>query len=282
MHTYKASTSTNASIKTLQILNIAGYIFMVLMNFLANWLPLGGNTTGELSEKYSNLFVPSGPTFSIWGLIYLLLLGFTIFQASTLFSSKPSGVNTLVRQLGIWYFASSVLNGLWIVAWHYELLPVSVAIMWILLLSLLFANFGISNIDQLMSKRVRFLAKSPFGIYLGWISVATIANMTTWLTAIQWQGGLEQDTWAVLMILIGAAVSAYAASRLANGYLSLAVVWAFAGIVSKRMDVEPVYYSIAFVAGALALVLFILSLILIGKELRYEKEQETHPSPLYE
>jgi hypothetical protein len=282
MHTYKAISPTNSTIKTLQVANIIGYIFMVVMNFLANWLPLGGNTTGELSDKYSNLFVPSGPTFSIWGVIYLILLGFTIYQASTLFSSKPSRVNTLVRQLGLWYFASSVLNGLWIVAWHYELLPVSVAIMWLLLFNLLMANFGISNIDPLLTKKVSFLAKSAFGIYLGWISVATIANMTTWLTAIQWRGGLEQDTWAVLMILIGAAVSAYAASRLVNGYLSLAVVWAFVGIVSKRLDAEPVYYSIAFVAGALALVLLVLSLVQIRKEFKYEKEPERHPSPLYE
>ncbi len=275
-------TSTNGAIKTLQILNILGFLLMVLFNFLANWLPLNGKTTGELSDNYPNLFVPSGPTFSIWGVIYLFLLIFTIYQARTLFTSQSSVVNAVVHHLGIWYLASSILNTLWIIAWHYELLPVSVAIMWLLLLSLILANFGVSNSESYLSAGQKFLTKATFGIYLGWISVATIANMTAWLTAIQWSSGLEEDTWAVIMILIGTMLTLYGASRLSNGYLTLAVVWAFVGIIFKRTAENPMYFSITYVAGGCALLLFIYSLVLIRKDMKLTRSQPIQPSRLYE
>lgn len=270
-------------VKTLQVLNILGYLFMVCMNFLANFLPINGLNTGELSDKYPNLFVPAGLTFSIWGVIYLLLLVFTIYQASTLFSSKVSRVNTIVSQVGIWYFISSVANALWIVVWHYEFLPVSVAVMVFILLSLLLTNFGIININDVMTRKEKFLTKAPFGVYLGWICVATIANVTAWLTGVRWTGGgLEQDSWAVIMIVVSALIVLFAALRLRNGYLALAVVWAFIGIVIKRQNSEPLYQSVAFVAGVAAVVLFIVALVLLVKQNKTDNLARVQASSLYE
>ncbi|MPR36493.1 hypothetical protein [Salmonirosea aquatica] len=270
-------TALSASIKTWQVLNIIGFFIMLTLNFLANYLPLNGKTTGELSDQYPNLFVPSGATFSIWGVIYILLLIFTIYQASTLFSAKASRVNTMVQKIGVWYFASSLLNASWIVAWHYELVPVSVAIMLVLLFSLLVVNFGIYNGSDFLNPGERFVTKAPFGVYLGWICVATIANVTTWLTGIGWNGGLEDDTWAVLMIAIGGIIAFIAASRLHNGYLALAVVWAFGGIISKRLGQEPIYYSIVFVAGVAALLLFVYGLVALTRD--FKSQQVTYPEP---
>ncbi len=277
------ATPSSSWIKTLQVLNILGFLVMLLLNFLANFLPINGMDTGELSNNYPNLFVPAGLTFSIWGVIYLLLLIFTIYQASTLFNGKPSRVNTLVSQVGIWYFVSSVANALWIVVWHYEFLPVSVAVMLFILLSLLLTNFGIVNINEQMTRKEKFLTKAPFGVYLGWICVATIANVTAWLTGVRWTGsGLEQDSWAVIMILVGALIVLFTALRLRNGYLALAVVWAFAGIVIKRQSVEPTYQSIAFIAGAAAVVLFIVALVLIVKQNKTDNYSRAEVSSLYE
>ncbi len=277
------ATPSNSWIKTLQILNVCGFLLMLLLNFLANFLPLNGLTTGELSDKYPNLFVPAGLTFSIWGVIYLLLLVFTVYQASTLFNSKPSRINTIVAQVGIWYFVSSVANALWIVVWHYEFLPVSVAVMLFILLSLLLTNFGVVNINEAMTRKEKFLTKAPFGVYLGWICVATVANVTAWLTGVRWTGsGLEQDSWAVIMIAVGALIVLFAALRLRNGYLALAVVWAFAGIVIKRQGAEPVYQSIAFVAGAAAVVLLIVALVLLVRQNKSGNYSSVEAFPNYE
>ncbi|GHB81589.1 hypothetical protein [Persicitalea jodogahamensis] len=277
------TTTSTPWIKTLQILNIAGYLLMILMNFLANFLPINGQTTGELSDKYPNLFVPAGVTFSIWGIIYLLLLVFTVYQAQTLFSGKPSRINTIVSQVGIWYFVSSLMNSLWIVLWHYEFLPVSVVTMLFILLSLLLTNFGIVNVNNLMTRKEKFLTKAPFGVYLGWICVATIANVTAWLTGVRWfGGGLEQDSWAVIMLVIGLLIALFAAIRLQNGYLTLAVAWAFAGIVLKRLEVEPFYYSIAFIAGAGAGIALIVAFVLIIKQNKPDQYSRIEATPLYE
>jgi hypothetical protein len=282
MKTLSSPETPNGAIKTLQILNVLGFVLMILMNFLANLLPLNGKTTGEISDNYENLFVPSGATFSIWGVIYLLLFVFTLYQASSFFNKRPSLANTVVRQINIWYLASSIFNTLWIMAWHYELLPVSVAIMWLLLLSLILTHFGLSNINDFLPKRDRLLTKAAFGIYLGWISVATIANMSAWLTGIQWTSGLEEDTWAVLMILTGAVLTFYASVRLSNGFITLSVVWAFIGIVAKRTQSDPIEYSIVYVAGVSAGLLLVSSVLLLMREFKRSSLVESQPSPLYD
>lgn len=270
-----------ASVKVWQVLNVIGFLLMVTMNFLANFLPLNGNTTGALSDKYPNLFVPSGPTFAIWGMIYLLLLIFTVYQASTLFSSKASRVNSIVQNIGIWYFISSLMNASWIIAWHYELVPVSVAIMLVMLFALIVVNFAVLNGTLNLSRGERFVTKAPFGLYLGWICVATIANVTAWLTGIGWQGGFEEDTWAVIMIALGGLIALTATKGLHNGYLAWAVVWAFAGIISKRLDQEPIYYSIILIAGVAALLLFIYGIVSVVRDFRTDRVTYPQASRLY-
>lgn len=254
---------------------------MLTLNYLAVSLPLNGKSTGELSDKYPNLFVPAGATFSIWGIIYLLLLIFTVYQASTLFSNKVSRVNAIVQKIGIWYFVSSLLNSSWIMVWHYELVPISVGVMLVMLLSLILVNFGIYNGSARLTPWERFVTKAPFGVYLGWICVATIANVTSWLTGIGWAGGFEQDTWAVIMIALGGLITLVAASRLHNGYLALAVVWAFGGIIMKRLNQEPIYYSIVSVAGVTALLLLIYALVALVRDSKARPIAHAKPSSLY-
>ena len=271
-----------ASTKIWQVLNVFGFLIMLSLNFLANYLPLNGKTTGELSDKYPNLFVPSGPTFAIWGLIYFLLLIFTIYQASTLFSRKASRVNTIVNRIGPWFFVSSLLNATWVVTWHYELVPVSVAVMLVLLFSLILLNFAVFNGLADVTRRERFVAKAPFGVYLGWICVATIANVTAWLSGIGWQGGFESDTWAFIMIVVGGIIAYGAAGGLQNGYLAWAVVWAFVGIISKRLGEEPMYYSIVFVAACASLFLFIQGLVMIIRDFQSQRVNHPQPTTLYQ
>ena len=142
----------------IRYLNLFLFAGMVVMNYLANALPLNNKTTGQISDAYSNLFVPAGITFSIWGIIYLLLAIYCAAQ----FSERLQNVSESIG----WLFAiSCVLNGLWIVSWHYEKLPVSLLIMLGLLVTLIFIN--------IMIKELPFgITKAAFGIYLGWICIA--------------------------------------------------------------------------------------------------------------
>ncbi len=220
----------------LKILNIVFFIVMVIVNYLANAIPLNNKTTGELSAQFENLFVPAGLTFSIWGVIYLLLAAYCIVQ----FNSQ----NKEIVQAVSWLFiASSILNGLWIFSWHYENLPFSIAIMLLLLVSLVLININISEF------RHGFF-KAAFGIYLGWICVATIANVTAWLVSLNWGGfGVSDEAWTIIMISVGLLIAGAAIYRFDNPFIGLAIIWALVGIAIKQYGNIQFIYIIALVAA---------------------------------
>jgi len=205
----------------IRYLNVLLFTGMIVMNYLANALPLNNKTTGQLSDQYSNLFVPAGITFSIWGVIYLLLAVYCILQFSA--HMKPVAEN-----IG-WLFAlSCIMNSLWIFAWHYEKLPLSLFIMIVLLVSLIQINIAITDLKPGFIKAV-------FGVYLGWICIATIANVTALLVNYNWNGfGISQETWSVIMIIAGAIITTLTIIKLKNPYTGLAVMWAFTGIIIKQ------------------------------------------------
>jgi len=229
----------------IRYLNILFFAVMIVMNYLANALPINGKTTGAVSDAFPNLFAPAGVTFSIWGVIYLLLLVFCITQ----FTSSNQAV---ISRIG-WLFAVTCLfNAVWIVAWHYDRLPISVVIMLGLLVSLIWINIIIKDLPF-------SLIKAAFGIYLGWICIATIANVTALLVTKNWGGfGLSDETWTIIMIAVGALITALALWKLDNPFIGLAVVWAFAGIMIKR---QADYRSI-FIVAAVAMVVVTLLLLL--------------------
>ncbi|HWR74332.1 MAG TPA: tryptophan-rich sensory protein [Bacteroidales bacterium] len=229
----------------IRYINILFFAVMIVMNYLANALPLNGKTTGTLSDSFPNLFVPAGITFSIWGVIYLLLLVFCVVQ----FTSSGQAV---VSRIG-WLFAvSCIFNALWIVAWHYERLPLSLIIMLGLLVSLIWINIIVKDIPF-------GLIKAAFGIYLGWICIATIANVTALLVTYNWSGfGLSEETWTIIMIIAGALIAALTLWRLDNPFIGLSVVWAFAGIMIKRqVDYRTIFIVAAVAIGVVALMLLL-------------------------
>ena len=234
----------------LKIINVFAFILMVVVNYMANALPINGKTTGELSAQFPNLFVPAGITFSIWGIIYLLLLAFLVFQFT---GESKSWVNTIG-----WSFAiSCILNALWIVAWHYEQLPLSLMIMLGLLIVLVYINGVVINASM-------GLTKIAFGLYLGWICVATIANATALLVHYNWAGwGISQEAWAIIMIAASVVISVFALTRLQNPFLGIALIWAFAGIMIKRFDD---YTSIVIAAGAAIIVVGVFMVLALQKK----------------
>jgi hypothetical protein len=229
----------------MKYINLFLFAGMIVMNYLANALPLNGKTTGELSDAYPNLFVPAGITFSIWGVIYILLIAFCVAQFTT-------SHQVVIAQIGWLFGLTCIFNGLWIVAWHYERLPMSLILMAGLLIALIWINVFIRDLPY-------GLIKAAFGVYMGWICIATIANVTALLVNNGWGGfGITEETWTIIMILVGTLLVSLAIWRLDNPYIGLAVVWAFIGIMIKRSaDIRSI-----FITAAVAMVLVAAVLIL--------------------
>ncbi len=239
---------------TLQALNIAGFLGTILVNFLANALPVAGRTTGEVSDLYPSLFTPAGYTFAIWGVIYILLALFVIYQARDIHKLKK---NPVVEKVGIWFFISTLANMAWIFAWHYLLVGLSLVLMIIILISLvvIYLRLDIGRAD--VTKPELYLVHLPFSVYLGWISVATIANVSAFLIDTGWnRWGLSEATWTVIMIIAGTLIALNALRSRGDVFYTLVFIWAFIGIFVRRatVDVSPHPAVLLFLVAA---VLFI-------------------------
>ena len=220
------------------VLNLVGFLGTVVVNALANALPINGITTGELSDLYPNLFVPAGLTFSIWGLIYLLLAIFAVYQLVA--SLRPGAPAGFLDRIGPLFVISCGANIGWIFAWHYRLVGVSLLLMLLLLGSLLGLylrlRVGVSDAPA----RERYLVHLPFSVYLGWITVATIANVTALLVDAGWNRfGAGEVFWTVAVIAVAAGITLGVLFSRRDAFYALVVVWALIGIVIKRTSVDP-------------------------------------------
>lgn len=241
------------SLTTLRIANTLGFIAVLVLNYLANTLPINGITTGELSDLYPNYFVPAGFTFAIWGIIYLALLGFVIYQWVS------ENAEDAVRRIGLWFVISCLANASWILAWHYQWVSLSLLIMLMILGSLILVYLRLGTGQQSVpSQGTRWLVRVPFSIYLGWITVATIANITTLLVNIGWSGGpLSEPVWAAIVIGAAVIIGLIVLFRRADIFYTAVLLWAFYGIYSKRagLDDLPTSISIALIAGSILLLI---------------------------
>ncbi len=245
------AVANRPGVKVLQVLNFIFFLLMVAVNYLANALPINGKTTGELSGQYPNLFVPAGFTFAIWGVIYTLLLAFCIYQIRPLFSRRPSVADAVVSRMGGLFMLSCVLNMAWIVAWHYEFTLLSVGIMLAFLATLvtIYQRLGIGF--NALSRGEKWFVHVPFSVYLGWISIATIANITAWLVDVRWGGfGFTTNIWAVLLILVGIALTAYMVLVTNGVFFGLVVMWAYFGIAARQYQSEDPSRIVAYAAMA--------------------------------
>lgn len=231
-----------------KIVSLIAFVVMVVTNYFANALPLNGKTTGELSAEYSNLFVPAGVTFSIWGVIYLMLLIFVVLQ----FLQSNSDT---VKAVGWGFSISCLFNSLWIFAWHYQMLPLSLIFMLGLLVSLIY-------IVTKLQPHSLSIARASFGIYLGWVCIATIANVTVLLVSYKWGGwGLLDQTWAIVMIIVGAIITLLTMVRFSNPFVGIAVIWAFLGIVIKQREAHPTIVLVAIIGIVAVGIVTILSFV---------------------
>lgn len=249
-----------------QVINIIGLTFTLVVNALANIIPINGVTTGNVSDNIPSLFTPAGYVFAIWGVIYFFLVTFAIYQA--LPSQKD---NPRLESIGLWFFLSCIFNGVWIFFWHYNLWILTEVAMLGLLVSLIFlyVRAGIGKAQPKFWER--FSIDIPFGIYLGWISVATIANTANLLYVNKLTGTLDtQVILTVVMLIIGLVLGLAMIVLRKEVAFPLVLIWAYGGILSKRLDIP----AIAITAGASMVILAIACFLSIFK-LKIVKTKET-------
>ena len=234
-----------------QILVILGVVVTLTINTLADVLPINGLGTGTISDQFKVYFVPAGYVFSIWGVIYLGLIAYAIFQALPSQRDNPR-LNGIVG----WFLLSSAANSAWIFLWHYLLFGWTLVAMLVLLVSLIaiYMKLGIGRSP--VSSGEKWSVRLPFSIYLGWITVATIANVTDVLKWVNWSGwGIAPQTWAVILLAVAVIVAAFMTFTRRDGAYLLVLVWAFAGIAAKFPS-EPLVSISAWVACSLCVLLF--------------------------
>ena len=238
---------------SLAFLNLIGFIGTVTVNGLANALPIGGVTTGALSDIYPNLFVPAGFTFSVWGVIYLLLGLFTIYQLIAAFGQNEER-SAFIQRIGVLFFVASAANIGWIFAWHYQYVGISLILMVLLLTSLIAVYLRLDIRKRGFSWRHRLFVAVPFSVYLGWITVATVANVTALLVDIGWKGfGLSDVVWTCIVIGIATVITLLVLFTRQDIFYSLVVEWAFFGILMKRIRADAVLKSGVIVTLAICM-----------------------------
>jgi benzodiazapine receptor len=239
-----------------QLANALSVVLALTVNILASALPLNGQNTGEISDRFQVFFVPAGYVFSIWGIIYIGWIAFAIYQ----FLPAQKG-NLRLQKLGYLFALSGVFNAAWLFCWHYNLFGLSVLVMLALLGTLIASYLKLDVGRAPVSTGEKWTVDIPFSIYLGWISVATIANITDYLYDIGWGGfGIAPQMWAVIMLVVASLIGlGMALTRRDAGYLFV-FVWAFAGIAIKQAA-EPLVANSAWAATLLALGLAVYSLV---------------------
>jgi hypothetical protein len=232
---------------------IISLLLTLAVNFMANALPLNGITTAEISDRYPVLFVPAGYVFSIWGLIYLALFAFTIYSVT------PKGrADTRIDQVAWLVIASNLFNAVWIFLWHYQQFPLTLIAMAGLLITLLAIYLKLRIGLEKRNIADRLLVELPFSLYLGWITVATVANVSQVLYAsMGWRGSpFSEPIWAVVMLVVAALLGVLMIFLRREVVYPLVLVWAFIGIWGKQAATPLVAWSAlvgAVVLGVLAL-----------------------------
>jgi hypothetical protein len=210
--------------------NIVAFLITLVVNGLSNTTLIGGRTTAEVSNSYPTLITPAGYVFAIWGIIYILLGVFLVYQA------LPSQKDTpFQEQINGLFILVSVFNVVWLFFWQNELLPISVVIIFAFLASLIaiYLRLGIGR--SKVSLKERLCVHVPFSVYLGWVTIATIANIAVTLVSIGWEGfGLSLQTWAIIVLAVALILDlAVIATRRDIAY-SLVFIWALAGIAINQ------------------------------------------------
>lgn len=235
---------------------VVTYLVMIAVNALANALPLNGRGTGEVSMRYSNLFTPAGVTFSIWGVIYLLLGAHVLYQLG-FFRDRPDTDDdtALLNRVGMLFSASSLANTAWIFAWHYDLIPLSALLLVVILVLL---GSIVTTVHRAgPTRRQRWFVGVPFSVYFGWSTVAVVANITVLLVYWRWDRfGIADSAWTVAIVLVAMGIGSFVMRRNGDIAYGLVLIWAYVGILIRQTSDLAGRYPMIIAAVVASLVVF--------------------------
>lgn len=240
-----------------QVSVILTILATIVINVLANVLPINGLNTGQISDRFQVYFVPAGYVFSIWGFIYLGLIAFAIFQALPSQRENPR-----MRSTGWWISLGGLANSIWIFLWHYEQFPLTLIAMLVLLLTLIVTYLRLGIGQTAAPAAETWAVRLPFSIYLGWITVATVANVTSLLDYLKWDGfGIAPEIWMVIMLAAVLAIAVLMNITRRDVAYALVILWALAGISVKHAAVPfvaiPAWTAFGLVALTLVAAFFL-------------------------
>lgn len=239
-----------------QALTALSTLAVIVINVLANALPFNGLNTGTISDRFVVFFTPAGYVFSIWFVIYVGLIAFSVYQALPAQRENPA-----LRAIAPLYWLSSAANIAWIFFWHYEVFALTVPAMLVILVTLILIYLRLDIGRAQVSRGMKWAVHVPFSIYLGWITVATVANITSMLWLAGWNGPLlGPEGWTAVVLAVAVIIAGAVMLTRADVAYALVLVWAFAGIVAKHSGVPLVALSAGIAAGVMA-VLALLALI---------------------
>jgi len=247
--------STNSAL--LRWMNVVAFVLTVIVNGLAGSTTLlGGVNTAFISDSNPTLITPAGYTFAIWGIIYILLGCFVVFQALPRQRGKPYN-----KKIGWLFILSSIINIAWLFLWQYEQLGLSVILMFMLLatLILIYTRLGIGKSKS--SFQENLFVYTPFSVYLGWITIASIANVSVTAVSANWDGfGISPETWGILIIVIALLLTLIVTATRKDIAYGLVVVWALFGIASNQTNTNIIT---ATQASAIIILLALATTIII-------------------
>lgn len=244
----------------IKFLVVVTFLIMIGTNALANILPINEVTTEQVSDAYMNLFAPTGLTFAIWGLIYLLLAAYTVYQLGLFQSDKSPFKENLFQKVGIYFSISSIANAVWIFAWHNFSIALSMILMIVILVCLIIINLEINKKNLSLSEKI--FIRLPFSIYFGWITVATIANATTLLVSIGWDGfGISEPFWTSIIIAVGLIIGIATIISNRDAAYGLVFIWAYAGILIKHTSAEGFAGQYSGVINTVIISLVLLTIV---------------------
>lgn len=236
--------------KTLQIGNGLALGSTVFINYLSNTGLMNNTTIGEISDGYRSVFTPAGYTFAIWGLVYVLLFLFAIYQGRSLMVKVAD--DSFVEKIGVWFILSCVFNSLWVIAWIYDYTGLSCVLIFLLLASLIkiVLNLGMEHNNERFP--IMAFVWWPFAIYMGWVTVASIANVSSYLIKLKWDGfGLPDNAWTIIMICIAVVVNLYVMWKRNMREFALVGAWALVGIGVANSAVNELITVITFIGAAI-------------------------------
>jgi len=248
----------NISGKILKSANIIFYILTIVINSLAGGTTLiGGKLTATISDSNPTLVTPAGYVFSIWGIIYILLGAFVIYQA------LPSRNNRgFTERIGWLFVLSSIINVVWIFFWQFEYLAVSVVLIFLLLATLIaiYVRLGVGKSKVGLDDRLA--VHLPFSVYLGWITVASIANVATALVSLNWDGaGITAEIWAIFVVAVALVITALMLITRRDIAYSLVIIWALVGIAVKQSGNQTIV-MLAEISTVIVAVMLLATIII--------------------